>query len=214
MRDFLRSLPVFAGVIRDFDTDGLPDDPAELFSRWLHEAVEDLVPEPHAMTLSTTDPNGAPDARTLILKDLNDQGWWFASSAASAKGTQLAAHSAAALTFYWPLVGRQIRIRGRVRPGSAELSAADFQSRGVAARAVALASHESQPLSDRGSCEHAVAAAVRQLTARPDLLSPDWQVYVVTPETVEFWQADKDRLHTRVQYRCHADDWTHTLLWP
>jgi pyridoxamine 5'-phosphate oxidase len=214
MRDYLRSLPVFAGVIRDFDTASLPADPAELFNRWLHEAVEDLVPEPHAMTLSTTDASGVPDARTLILKDLNDQGWWFASSAASAKGGQLAAHAAAALTFYWPLVGRQIRVRGRVRPGSAELSAADFQSRGVGARAVALASHESQPLTDRGSCERAVAAAARRLATRPDLLAPDWQVYAVTADSVEFWQADKDRLHTRVQYRYHADNWSHSLLWP
>jgi pyridoxamine 5'-phosphate oxidase len=214
MRDFLRSLPVFAGVIRDFDTAALPDDPAGLFTRWLHEAVEDLVPEPHAMTLSTTDSNGAPDARTLILKDLNDEGWWFASSAASVKGSQLAAQTAAALTFYWPLVGRQIRVRGRVRTGSAELSAADFQARGIGARAVALASRESQPLTDRGSCEQAVADAERQLAAQPDLLSPDWQVYAVAADTVEFWQADKTRLHTRVQYRRHAANWSHTLLWP
>jgi pyridoxamine 5'-phosphate oxidase len=74
VREFLRSLPVFAGVIRDFHTDSLPDDPAELFSRWLREAVEDGVPEPHAMTLSTSDTTGAPDARVLILKDLKRRG--------------------------------------------------------------------------------------------------------------------------------------------
>lgn len=214
VRDFLRSLPVFAGAIRDFRTDSLPDDPAELFSRWLREAVEDGVPEPHAMTLSTSDTAGAPDARVLILKDLNDEGWWFATSAESAKGVQLAAQPSAALTFYWPPVARQVRVRGPVLSGSAELSAADFRSRGSGARAVALASRESRPLADRSTCEQAVAEAVRQLVAEPDLISATWQVYVLAAHTVEFWQADKDRQHTRVQYRHHADRWTHTLLWP
>lgn len=214
MRDLLRSLPVFAGVIGDFDTECLPDDPAELFGQWLREAVEAGVPEPHAMTLSTSDTTGVPDARVLILKDLNDKGWWFATNAESAKGIQLAAHSSAALTFYWPQVARQVRIRGPVLKGPAELSAADFRSRGSSARAVALASHESQPLENRSTCDQAVAEAGRQLSAQPDLVAPAWQVYAVQAQKVEFWQADKDRQHTRVHYRQHADSWARTLLWP
>jgi pyridoxamine 5'-phosphate oxidase len=214
MRELLRSLPVFAGAIRDFDTDALPEDPAELFGGWLRQAVEDGVPEPHAMTLSTSDPTGAPDARTLILKDLDDEGWWFATNAESVKGIQLAAQPAAALTFYWPRAARQVRVRGPVRSGPAELSAADFRSRGRGARAVALASHESQPLTDRATCAQAVADARRELAAQPDLVSPSWQVYAVAAHTVEFWQADKDRQHIRAQYRRVGTGWRHTLLWP
>jgi pyridoxamine 5'-phosphate oxidase len=214
VRDFLRSLPVFVGVIPDFETDSLPDSPVELFSRWLREAVEAGVPEPHAMTVSTSDTRGAPDGRIVILKDLNDEGWWFASSGESTKGVQLAAKASAALTFYWPLVARQVRVRGPVITGAAELSAADFRSRGSGARAVALAGHQSQPLTDRSTCQQAVAEAVRQLAAQPDLVAPAWQVYAVAADTVEFWQADKDRQHIRVQYRRGAGTWTHTLLWP
>jgi pyridoxamine 5'-phosphate oxidase len=214
VRDFLRSLPVFSGVIRDFDTDDLPDEPIELFRQWLGEAVDDGVPEPHAMTLSTSDATGAPDARILILKDLNEQGWWFATNADSVKGLQLAARPIAALTFYWPLVARQVRVSGPVATCSSELSAADFRSRGTSARAAALASHESQPLINRATCAQAVAAAAQQLAADPNLVSPSWQVYAIAAHTVEFWQADKDRLHTRVQYRRKDDRWTHTLLWP
>jgi pyridoxamine 5'-phosphate oxidase len=214
VRDFLRSLPVFSGVIRDFDIDALPDEPIELFCQWLHAAVDDGVPEPHAMTLSTSDATGAPDARTLILKDVNEQGWWFATNADSAKGIQLAARPIAALTFYWPSVGRQIRVRGPVATGSTDLSAGDFRSRGNGARAVALASHESQPLINKAVYTQAVADAEKQLAADPSLVSPSWQVYAIAADTVEFWQADKDRLHTRVQYRPHDGRWTHTLLWP
>jgi len=166
------------------------------------------------MTLSTSDLTGAPDARTLILKDLDEQGWWFATSAASIKGSQLATHPVAALTFYWPQVARQVRVRGHVVTGSAERSAADFRSRGTGARAVALASRESQPLDNRSACARAVADAERQLAADPDLAAPSWQVYAVVAHTVEFWQADKDRQHVRVQYRHGEDGWTRTLLWP
>jgi pyridoxamine 5'-phosphate oxidase len=49
----------------------VPADPLELFVSWLHDAIDAGVSEPHAMTLSTVDDEGAPDARVLILKDLN-----------------------------------------------------------------------------------------------------------------------------------------------
>ncbi|WP_235852801.1 pyridoxine/pyridoxamine 5'-phosphate oxidase [Mycobacterium interjectum] len=213
MREFLRSLPVFAGPTLEFDTGALPDEPVELFQQWLREAVDEGVPEPHAMTLSTSDETGAPDARVLILKDLDEHGWWFATNSESVKGVQLAAQPRAALTFYRPTVARQIRVRGLVVAGSAQLSAADFRSRSTGARAVALASKESQPLISQATCAEAVANAERQLVVDPDRVASSWQVYALVAHIVEFWQADKDRMHTRVQYR-YRDHWTSTLLWP
>lgn len=214
VRDFLRSLPVFSGVIADFDITALPDQPAELFAQWLRYAVHEGVPEPHAMTLSTIDASGAPDARVLILKDLNEHGWWFAANSASAKGIQLDAQPRASLTFYWPAIARQIRVRGAVVAGSADLSAQDFLSRSTGARAVALASNESQPLADQAACAEAVANAERRIVADPHIVAPGWRVYALVAHTVEFWQADKDRMHTRVKYTHHDDRWTHCLLWP
>jgi pyridoxamine 5'-phosphate oxidase len=167
MRDHLRSLRVFVGAIPEFDPETVPSDPAELFGRWLHHAAEHGVLEPHAITLSTTDDSGQPDARIVILKDLVDDHWWFATNAASPKGVQLVQQPAVALTFYWPAVARQVRVRGAVAPGSPELSAADFRERGLGARAVALASKESQPLSDRAHCAEAVADARSRLAAEP-----------------------------------------------
>lgn len=214
MRDFLRSLPVFAGVMGDFDTTALPDAPTALFDRWLRDAARADVPEPHAMTLSTCDAEGLPDARVLILKDLDDRGWWFATNSDSAKGGQLAAHPKVALTFYWPAVARQVRVRGRVTAGPPDLSAADFLQRGLGARAVALGSAESKPLESREACEAAVADARHRLADDPGLVSPTWCVYVVEAHTVEFWQGNTDRMHARVQYRRNSDRWDHTLLWP
>ncbi len=123
-------MPVFVGLPADLYVASLPAKPTLLFERWLCEAIDEGVPEPHAMTLSTCDGGGVPDARILILKDVDEQGWWFATSRVSAKGGQLGERPAAALTFYWPLQARQVRVRGPVVTGSPERSAADFLARG------------------------------------------------------------------------------------
>ena len=109
LRDLLRMLPVFSGVMRDFDPAMVPGSPHELFALWLREAIEDSVVEPHAMTLATSDGDGVPDARVLILKDLDEEGCVVRHKHPRAKGIQLTNRAAAALTFYWPEVGRQVR---------------------------------------------------------------------------------------------------------
>lgn len=104
---------------------------------WFTAAVAGDVVEPHAMTLSTIGSDGVPDARVPILKDVTPGCWWFASNSESAKGVQLTQRPVAALTFYWPIQARSIRIRGVVRPAPAAKSAADLRARGSGARAVA-----------------------------------------------------------------------------
>jgi pyridoxamine 5'-phosphate oxidase len=103
LRAQLRDLGSLEGVPpTPFDPGEGPADPTVLFASWFGAAVAANVPEPHAMTLSTVDLDGAPDARVLILKNLTPGCWWFASSRDSAKGRQLAESPAAALTFRWP----------------------------------------------------------------------------------------------------------------
>ncbi|OMF48556.1 pyridoxine/pyridoxamine 5'-phosphate oxidase [Paenibacillus peoriae] len=120
--DLLRSLESLSGPFPSFDVNMLPETPGELFLQWLNLAIENGVKEPHAMTLSTVDANGYPDARVLILKNVVNDTFYFASSSESRKGQQLKRNPQAAITFYWPMLGRQIRLRGMVedrgmRPG-------------------------------------------------------------------------------------------------
>ncbi|CAN5641259.1 pyridoxal 5'-phosphate synthase [soil metagenome] len=119
-----------------FDLIAAPEHPVPLFVEWLCHAIDSGVPEPHAMTLSTIG-SGRPSARVLILKDVTagDAGWHFASSAASPKGVQLRANPVAALTFYWPTLGRQIRVEGAVTVDPSEVALADFLARSPEARA-------------------------------------------------------------------------------
>lgn len=152
MKNELRALASLAGPYPPFDAEAAPDDPRDLFSSWLREAIVSGIREPHAMVLSTTDENGAPDARVLILKNLDARGWHFATSGNGPKGSQIAANPYVALTFYWAALGRQVRLRGIAFPAGEPERAADFRARSPAARAAALASRSARaPTSMRQS---------------------------------------------------------------
>src|ERR1700753_1966015 len=119
IRELLRGLPVFAGDLPDFEPDQAPDDPVTLFTDWLAAAVAAGVPEPHVMSLATVAVDGRPSSRMLILKDVEPEGRsYFASTSTSRKGRELADRPYAALGFYWPRLGRQLRIGGRGGPAA------------------------------------------------------------------------------------------------
>lgn len=102
--------------------------------KWLDQALEIGVPEPHAMTVSTVDADGVPDARVQVLKDVDEQGWAFASEASSRKGQQLSDRPAAALSFWWQQIARAVRVRGDVAEASPQESLADLRARSAAAQ--------------------------------------------------------------------------------
>lgn len=133
--DWLRARPSLTGTAPTLHPEAVPGDPLALFLNWIATAAEAGVAEPHAATLATVDAEGLPDARTLILKDVDERGWAFAGPRSSAKGLQLAANPAAALNFWWQPVMRAVRVRGPVEEASAEESAADLAARSPAARA-------------------------------------------------------------------------------
>lgn len=197
--------------------DALPADPVTLFLTWLEDAVVAGVVEPHAATLSTVDESGAPDARTLLLKDVTERGWWFSSDLRSPKARQLEARPAAALTFYWREQGRQVRVRGGVERGDVGVTARDFLERSVTARAVAAASRQSEILMNVVEYDEAVRAAAADMEADRMLVSETWQAWCLVPATVEFWHADPGRRHLRVRYRRTPGGdagWRTDALWP
>lgn len=215
MKEFLRQLPVFAGID---DTvllqDSAPANPLRMFSAWLRDAAEAGEPEPHAMTLSTVDPDGAPDARILILKDLTDDAFVFATSGDSPKARQLKANPAAAVTFHWPVLGRQVRARGAVSAGPERASADDYLARSASARALARIGRQSEPLASREELRRAHRDAVDRINAEPASVALGWTQYALRPVAVEFWQASPSRLHTRLLYERRGLQWSRRALWP
>lgn len=210
----LRTLKVFEGTLRPFDTASAPDHPMHLFDQWFRSAVEEGAVEPHAMTLGTIDARGRPSLRTLILKDYDDGALYFASGGGSRKGRELAAQPGAALNFYWREFGRQIRVCGTVSASSRERSGRDFAARSFEARAEAMLGRQSQPMGDWREWEAAIAASRQALEGDPMRTAPDWTLYALVPEQIEFWQADRARRHERLQYETSADGWTRQMLWP
>lgn len=201
------------GPFPSFDVNDTPDYPHELFFEWFKEAVKNGEHEPHAMILSTTDNHGFPDARVLIVKDVDQHGWYFASSSQSEKGKQMRINPNVALTFYWSLIGRQVRIRGKVVEMDKERSAKDFLKRGTRARAIALLGKQSSILNNQNELEEAIYNEMKKIQQHPNIIYPYWTLYRVNPIEVEFWQADEERKHTRVKYRIEGDKWRKNLLW-
>ncbi len=214
MRDLLRGLPVFAQPLPAFDPDAAAPDPADLLAAWLQEAVAAGVSEPHAMTLATAGPDGLPDLRVLILKDLDAEGLYFATESISAKGAQLGVNPQAALGFYWREQGRQIRVRGPVQPAGPEVSAQDFLARPIGSRTASLIGRQSTVLHDPADLAAELAAAQARLEADPQLVAEHHTVYLLKPMSVEFWQADAERRHIRLRYRRTPDGWRTERLWP
>ncbi|GAC1440637.1 MAG: pyridoxal 5'-phosphate synthase [Solirubrobacteraceae bacterium] len=210
----LRALRVFDDKLPAFAPERAPEQPGDLFREWLLEAIECGVRAPHAMTLSTVDGDGHPDARVLILRGTLGDRWEFASSRASRKGRELAAAPWAALTFHWPERGRQVRVRGRVDDAGPAAAGRDFLARGPGSRAESLPGRQSAELSNRGELRAAFARARELVDADPSLVPEHWALFRLEADEVEFWQADRERQHVRLQYARAAAHWRKTLLWP
>ena len=211
LRARLRALKVFGGELPTFDTDAAPDAPLPLLVEWLLGAIEAGVVQPHAMALATASTDGIPANRTLLLKDVDDEAVWFASLSSGPKGHDIASNPHAALNLYWREQGRQVRIVGRVEPGPRAVSEADFLARQLNARAGAIAGPQSEPLENYQS---AMDAARERIAKDPDYVPHDWTAYRVVPDSVEFWQAERERDQVRLRYRREGDGWVRELLWP
>ena len=191
-------------------------DPLAMFAEWLAEAAKSEPADPNAMTLATVDAEGLPDARTVLLKGFDEQGFVFYTNLQSAKGQELAANPKAALLFHWKSLRRQVRIRGAVSQVPDAEADAYFATRAKDSQIGAWASEQSRPLPGPHALEKAVAAyALRFAVASPPR-PPHWSGYRILPEAMEFWRAGRFRLHRRTLFQRPdpASAWSVTALFP
>ncbi|MGW5655444.1 pyridoxal 5'-phosphate synthase [Streptomyces humi] len=218
LHTLLKSLRVWSPEntdLRPFDPATAPDAPLPLFTTWFAEAVAAGQPEPHTVSLATADAEGRADVRIVMLHGADAGGWSFASHVTSRKGHQLNARPYAALVFYWPVLGRQVRLRGPVTAAPSEESQADLHARSTGALAAALTGLQSGRLSSLEELREASEAAWERARADPTALSPTWTLYHLRPEEAEFFQGDPERRHVRLRYAAQPDGgWRRELLWP
>src|SRR5712692_1444253 len=176
-----------------------PANPLVLFRRWFREAQRAGSPQPDAVALATADAHGAPSARMVLFKGMEKEGFLFYSNYGSRKGRDLASNRQAALVFYWPATGHQVRVSGRVSRLPRAASAAYFHSRPRGAQLSALASRQSRVVASRAVLEKAVAELDRR-SPETVPLPPDWGGYALRPDWIEFWEHRADRLHDRLRY--------------
>jgi pyridoxamine 5'-phosphate oxidase len=190
------------------------DDPFEIARRWLAEAEKIEVNDPNAMALATTDADGMPDARMVLLKDIEDDAFIFYTNYGSAKAAEIEATGTAAFVMHWKSLRRQVRVRGTVTREAGAKADAYYRSRSLKSRLGAWASRQSQPLSSRSALLADVARITAEKGTDPER-PPFWGGYRIAPVQIEFWADGAFRLHDRFQWTRGAEkEWTVQRLNP
>lgn len=188
-------------------------DPLRQFERWFEDALRAKLPLPNAMTLATVTAAGAPSARIVLLKGVEQGGFVFYTNYLSRKGRELERSARACLLLLWSDLERQVRIDGVVQKVTAAESDAYYATRPLGARLSAWASSQSEKVDSRKVLETSMEDAKRRYGEAPPR-PPHWGGYRVMPEEIEFWQGRADRLHDRLRYRRIGDTWTIERLSP
>ena len=194
-----------------------PDDPLELFGKWMKDAEAAEINDPNAMALGTIDADGRPSVRMVLLNEFDPRGFVFFTNRESRKGSALEANHRAALCFHWKSLRRQVRVEGTIELTSDAESDTYYKTRAFGSRVGAWASDQSRPLDSRSTLANKVAALEQEYTGREDDLPrpAHWGGYRLRPESIEFWHDGQFRLHRRVVYTPEAGGrWAKVMLYP
>ena len=176
------------------------DDPFAIARAWLAEAEQTEPNDPNAIALSTVDADGLPNARMVLLKEIEAGAFVFYTNYGSAKAEEIAASGKAAFVMHWKSLRRQIRVRGLVTKEEGPQADAYYVSRSLKSRLGAWASQQSRPLSSRGALMAEVARITAQHGTNPPR-PPFWGGFRITPLEIEFWADGAFRLHDRFRWR-------------
>ncbi len=175
------------------------DDPFEIARRWLDEATATEPNDPNAIALSTVDEGGLPNARMVLLKEIEADAFVFYTNYESKKAQELDFAGKAAFVMHWKSLRRQIRVRGVISREDGPQADAYYASRSLKSRLGAWASKQSQPIANRA----ALMAQVAKVTAKHGIdpaRPPFWGGYRITPVEIEFWADGEFRLHNRFRW--------------
>lgn len=194
--------------------EGLEQNPMILFSHWFETAVKSDIADVNAMTLATATTGGLPSARTVLLKGFDEKGFVFYTNYRGRKATEIEQNPNAALLIFWRELERQVRIEGTVKKVSAAESDEYFHSRPLESRLSAIVSKQSMPVESRQQLEKNWVEYLKENDQKPIVRPEYWGGYRVSPNKIEFWQGRPSRLHDRILYSKHNNNWKIIRLQP
>jgi pyridoxamine 5'-phosphate oxidase len=196
------------------DPDTVAVEPLGLLGRWLEEAEEAGASAPRAMTVATATAGGRPSARLVSLKRLTNEALVFTTALWTRKAGELRDNPYAAATFYWPALGRQVRVEGRAEIAERELAEELFAERPRSHQLQAHVSRQGEEIESLEQLRGRLDALLAELGESPVPCPEDWGAVRLRPDRIEFWQEGEDRLHSRRLYEASSDGWRESLLAP
>ncbi|MGE6219392.1 pyridoxamine 5'-phosphate oxidase [Nubsella zeaxanthinifaciens] len=188
--------------------------PIAQFEKWFTDAMSAQLYEPNVMTLATADKSGRPNARIVLLKGVDEEGFSFYTNYLSQKGKEIKKNPYACLVFFWAELERQVRIEGRIEKLDKETSEQYFHSRPTGSQIGAIASPQSQVIESRNNLELKVKELTQQYEGKPIPKPAHWGGYIVKPTSIEFWQGRPSRLHDRIKFTLVNGSWKIERLAP
>ncbi|HUX96000.1 MAG TPA: pyridoxamine 5'-phosphate oxidase [Bacteroidales bacterium] len=189
-------------------------DPFKQFTLWYKERLSAVSQYPDAVCLATTSKEGRVSARMVLLKDFSESGFIFFTNYNSKKGKQLSENPYAAMLFYWPESGQQVRIEGYTEKVSAEESVKYFNSRPRDSQIGAWASEQSSVIPDRPYLDSRVEFFKKKYSGKSVEKPEYWGGFRLVPDSIEFWQEGEYRLHDRIRYTRKDESWIIERLAP
>jgi len=191
-----------------------PNDPISLFNRWFKEALKAHALDANAFAVATVSAAGKPSVRMVLLKDFDSKGFVFFTNYQSRKGREIARRPVAGLLFFWPQLGRQVRIDGKVRKVPEKESDAYFATRPRGSQLGAWTSHQSRVVESRKALERRMSSMKEKYKGKAIPRPPYWGGFRVAPVSIEFWKGRPNRLHDRLSYRKVGTRWVRERLAP
>ena len=191
------------------------DNPFKLFKEWFDLAKKKELNDPNALALATSDKEGNPNVRMVLLKDFNDEGFVFYTNLNSPKSEALSKNPRASMCFHWKSLLRQIRIFGTIENVSDEEANAYYNSRKYGSRIGAWASKQSTILKDREELLLSIEKYKEKFPESDEVPRPEyWSGWRLTPKEIEFWLDGENRIHERLKYKLNHNKWDKFLLSP
>lgn len=175
------------------------EDPFQIFRRWFEEAANKEINDPDAIALSTVDPEGMPNVRMVLLRQIEDASFVFYTNYGSVKSKEIFSSQLAAFVWHSKSLRRQIRVRGQVEKEDGTMADLYYQSRSLKSRVGAWASIQSQPLESRSHLMQQVQYFENKYGDNPDR-PPFWGGWRIKPLEIEFWADGEARLHDRFKW--------------